>query len=222
MKESLKIITKPLPQDEQIEFYNKIFSTEQNHWAKDLNRTFDNFAADVIIGNHNPEYHKRFLEIGCGDGRFFEGTLEKIKKLKLELTAIDYCPKAIDLAKGGGLPVNFVCGDYLTWSEKQEKFDIIYSNGTFEHFENIESVLESTKNILSSNGFFLMMVPNNLGYDINKDDQSEGFRELNGGSRQIEWHLKLETWRGILKNAGFTETFFRGFDERIGFTWILT
>ena len=102
-----------------------------------------------------------------------------------------------------------------------EKFDIIYSNGTHEHFSNLEQSLILTKKLLSENGFFLMAVPNNLGYDINKNDQVEGFKELNGGSRQTEWHLFLDSWKKIIKNSGFKFTFFRGFDERIGFIFFM-
>tara|TARA_R110000744_G_scaffold100712_1_gene194318 strand:- start:3 stop:710 length:708 start_codon:yes stop_codon:yes gene_type:complete len=218
---SLKVVSKLPDQKRQIEFYNEIFSSKQNHWAKDLNRTFDNLFADTIIGNYDSKNHKRFLEIGCGDGRFFDVAFEKIKELGLELNAIDYCPNAVELAKKENWPVKFICDDYLRWSDKQEKFDIIYSSGVFEHFEDIELALRQTKNILSSNGFFLLSVPNCLGYDINKDDQAEGFRELNGGSRQVEWHLKLETWKRIIEEAGFSGVFYKGFDERIGFTWIL-
>ena len=221
----IKIIDKSLSERRQLEFYNKIYSVQQNHWNRDSFKILDNLFADIIVGNHNFKYHKSFLEIGSGDGRFLDVTFDKLKKLKLELNAIDFCPKAIELSKKRNLSVKFICEEYLKWSKEQEKlnhkFDIIYSNGVFEHFEDIELVLQQTKNIVSSSGFFLMVVPNCLGYDINKDDQREGFRKLNGGSRQIEWHLNLETWRIILENARFKETFFRGSDERFGFIWIL-
>ena len=188
---------------EKIEFYDEIFSTEKNHWRRDLHKTFDDYFIDIIVENYDSKYHKTFLEIGCGDGRFFDTTFKKLKELKLELSGVDLSSNAIELAKRKERPIKFICDEYLGWLKEQESFDVIYSLGTFEHFENIESVLEQTKNILSSNGFFLMSVPNNLGYDINKNDQTESFRELDGGSHQIEWHLFLETWNKIIDKSRF-------------------
>ena len=54
-----------------------------------------------------------------------------------------------------------------------------------------------------------------------KNDQNESFRKLNGGTHQVEWHLFLESWERMIDRVGFDKTFFRGFDERIGFIWIL-
>jgi 2-polyprenyl-3-methyl-5-hydroxy-6-metoxy-1,4-benzoquinol methylase len=205
------------------EFYDEIFSIDENHWRRDLFKTIDDHLIDIIVENYDSKYHKTFLEVGCGDGRFFDTTYEKLKELKLKLNGIDFSSNAIDAAKRKEqkIPVKFICDEYLGWLKEQEEFDIIYSNGVFEHYENIELALEQTKNILSSNGFFLMSVPNNLGYDINKNDQTESFCELNGGSHQIEWHLFLESWETIIDKVGFDKTFIRGFDERIGFIWIL-
>jgi len=216
----LTIIDKLPSREEQITFYNSIFSGEENHWNRELNRTFDVYFTEILAGNYWPGA-RSFLEIGCGDGRFFDIAHPVLSGLGLEISAIDYSPNAIRLAQQKGYPIQFICEDFLYWAEKQRiKFDIIYSNGTFEHFDKIEAALTITHSILSERGFFLLSVPNCLGYDINKDDQREGFRRLNGGSRQIEWHLRQATWHGLLLDAGFQVNFFRGLDERIGFNWI--
>ena len=47
----LKIIDKAPFKNEEIEFYNKIFSVEQNHWNKKMNRSFDNLFFEIILGN---------------------------------------------------------------------------------------------------------------------------------------------------------------------------
>ena len=143
----------------------------------------------------------------------------------LNISVIDISSKAIEIINNKFKTINTFCEDFFVFADSRisnnEKFDIIYSNGTHEHFRDLEKSLKLTKQLLSKNGFFLMAVPNNLGYDINKDQQVEGFRELNGGSRQMEWHLFLSSWKKIIYNSGFKFTFFRGFDERIGFIFYM-
>ena len=207
----LKIIEKSGYQHEQVSFYDKIFSSRDNHWNKELNINFDKYFTGIIVENYL-SHMSSFLEVGCGDGRFFDTSYNELERLGLSTTAIDYSSKAINIAKGKCAKVEFICDDYFNWTSKQtKKYDIIYSNGTFEHFEDIESALFLTRRILRENGFFLMSVPNALGYDINRDDQSEGFRRLKGGSRQIEWHLKQCTWQNLLIDAGFNPKFLRGY-----------
>ena len=216
----LEIIDKLESRHEQVSFYNNIYSSKDNHWSKELNVKFDTYFLEIIVGNYRSHMSK-FLEVGCGDGRFFETSYSELKRLGFSMAAIDYSPNAINIAKGRGVKVEYLCDDYFTWASKQtKKYNVIYSNGTFEHFEDIQNALFLTRNILSDHGFFIISVPNALGYDINRDDQREGFRRLNGGSRQIEWHLKQSTWQDLLVDAGFKPIFFRGPDERIGFNWI--
>ena len=206
----------------KIDFYNEIYKNPDNHWRRDLFFKFDNLFTQIILGNLKSD-HKSMLEIGS-DGRFFE-TFLKNNKHNLDISVIDISSKAIELINKKFQNINTYCDDFFLFAKNKikmnEKFDIIYSNGTHEHFSNLEQALILTKKLLSKNGFFLMAVPNNLGYDINKKDQVEGFKELNGGSRQTEWHLFLDSWKKIIKNSGFKFTFFRGFDERIGFIFFM-
>lgn len=206
----------------KIIFYDNIYKNPNNHWRKDLNFKFDNLFTQIILGNLKKN-HKKMLEVGT-DGRFFE-TFLKNKNHNLNISVVDISPKAIEIINKKFKSINTFCEDFFEFAntriKKNEKFDIIYSNGTHEHFKDLERSLTVTKNLLSHKGFFLMAVPNNLGYDINKDQQVEGFRELNGGSRQTEWHLFLESWKKLIINSGFKFTFFRGFDERIGFIFFM-
>lgn len=204
------------------DFYNKIYEKPKNHWRRELFYKFDEHFTELINGNRQ-YYHRNMLEIGS-DGRFFE-SFTKNKNLNLDITAIDISQISIDMIKKKFPFINAYCEDFISFAErkiiKNNTYDIIFSNGTFEHFTEIEKSLSLAKELLSDSGFFLMSVPNNLGYDINKNDQSEGFKELNGGSRQVEWHLFLKSWIKIIQNVGFKYHFFRGFDERIGFIFFL-
>ena len=206
----------------RIDFYNEIYKNPNNHWRRELFFKFDNLFSQIILGNLKEE-HKSMLEIGT-DGRFFETFLKKNNK-DLKISVVDISSKAIEIINKKFKNINTYCADFFTFAEDKiktnQKFDIIYSNGTHEHFRDLERSLKLTKKLLSKNGFFLMAVPNNLGYDINKNDQVEGFKELNGGSRQTEWHLHLDSWKKIIESSGLKFNFFRGFDERIGFIFFM-
>ena len=207
---------------DRINFYNKIYEKPNNHWRRQLFYKFDHYFTELIHGNCQKNY-ENMLEVGS-DGRFFE-TFTKNNNLDLNISVIDISQTAINMIKKKFPTINSYCEDFFTFAEKKinqnQAYDIIYSNGTFEHFREIEKSLLLSKELVSDSGFFLMAVPNNLGYEINKNDQSEGFKELNGGSRQTEWHLFLGSWIKIIQNVGFKYHFFRGFDERIGFIFFL-
>lgn len=209
--------------DNKKNFYNTIFKSENNHWRTELFFKFDKLFTDIILGNYKPE-HKKMLEVGS-DGRFFETFFKKSNINDLNVSILDLSVNAINIIKNKFPNINAICEDFFSFCdniiEKEEKYDIIFSNGTYEHFEDVQKALVLTKKILSKNGFFLMAVPNNLGYDINKDDQTESFRELNGGSHQVEWHLFLDSWKKLIENTGFKYVYFRGFDERIGFIFYM-
>ena len=81
IRKNLKIIDKNESRDVTIEFYNTIFSAEKNHWDRIMFRDFDKLFVEIILGNYR-SYMKSFLEIGCGDGRFFDAAIEKLKKLR--------------------------------------------------------------------------------------------------------------------------------------------
>ena len=76
INKKLKIIDKNKSRDDSIEFYNVIFSAEKNHWDRKMFRDFDKLFAEIILGNYQ-SHMKSFLEIGCGDGRFFDAAIEK-------------------------------------------------------------------------------------------------------------------------------------------------
>jgi hypothetical protein len=59
-----------------------------------------------------------------------------------------------------------------------------------------------------------------LGYETS--EKHEGFRRLNAGSRQVEWHLLRSTWERHIHNAGFNiYAAVTGFRQNIEFIWIV-
>ncbi len=218
----LKVIDSAGTEEVQRRFYDDIYSSEDNHWNTEQKLAFDQFFLKIISGNHSFNM-KSFLEVGSGDGRFLLAAEETFGGVFESITAVDYSRNGTKLAstRARESKIEFVCAEYVEWSsDNSKRFDVIFSDGVFEHFEDIERALAQTKGLLSAGGLFLMSVPNALGYDINKDDQTEGFRRLKGGSRQVEWHLRIDSWKSLLIGAGFETTFIPGPDERIGFNWV--
>ena len=101
---------------------------------------------------------KRVLEIGCGAGML----ASRLWGYGAIVDAVDYCQEGIDLARKffnlQGL--NFICKDYREIEVKQ-KYDIVVSQGTFEHFDNpykeMDFVLD---NLLMPDGIFIFSTPN--------------------------------------------------------------
>ena len=139
----------------RVNFYNDIYDTPKNHWRRDLFYKFDSHFDQVIKGNCQNHY-KNMLEVGS-DGRFFE-TFTKNIDHDLEISVVDISNIAIRMIEKKFPKIKTYCDDFFSFAEKKinqnEKFDIIYSNGTFEHFREIEKSLILTRKLLSDDGFF--------------------------------------------------------------------
>ncbi|MFZ4799530.1 MAG: class I SAM-dependent methyltransferase [Bacteroidia bacterium] len=108
---------------------------------------------------------KNFIEIGG-----FPGTISGYfyKKVCKDVTLIDFhINKEIinNLEKLNNLPLNSIkcieC-DFFSF-ETVKKYDIVFSYGFIEHFENTEDVIRRHINLLSKNGSLLIVLPNFRG-----------------------------------------------------------
>jgi len=106
------------------------------------------------------------LDAGCGSGYFSNYFLSK----KCKNTALDYSDDALKIAKrltrGQG---KFVRGDLLdeNFCKKFEgKFDLIFSDGLFEHFKKNDQmkIIKNMKLMKSKNGVIITFVPNRFSF----------------------------------------------------------
>ncbi len=102
----------------------------------------------------------RCLEVGASASAW----LPFFNKSGYIVYGLDYVPSGCFLARenlkvngGGGL---FVCGDVLSLPFKNESFDVIFSYGLVEHFENARELIKKINLFLKKDGLLITVIPN--------------------------------------------------------------
>lgn len=124
---------------------NQIQLAFRNHW------TLFNELMKTPLFNKG----KRVLEVGCGRGSLSCYFSDAGFDCKL----IDSSEKAINIAeeifKTNNLKAEFVVGDAYNLPFNNKSFDLVFSIGLLEHFEEIEKPMQEQIRILDSGGLFL-------------------------------------------------------------------
>jgi SAM-dependent methyltransferase len=128
------------------------------------------FEISGIFSRYLDKYVKKnqsndFIELGCGGGNFLP--YFKDKYCNLTIHGIDRSPEGCKIAfkrlKGQIPASNIICGDILKDLIQNKKFDIAFSFGLIEHFDNPEIALKKHVDLLKKDGILLCIVPNLLG-----------------------------------------------------------
>lgn len=119
--------------------------------------TYDDHAevqkrcAQKLIDLIDLDYFPRILEIGCGTGVFTEILRERYPDA--DIKAVDISPdmvkKASEKLTGSGVRFEVSDGEGLG---KDEKFDLITSNASFQWFESLDNAFQSFSHNLSKQG----------------------------------------------------------------------
>lgn len=156
--------------------------------------------------NRYTEKNKKylFIELGCGGSSFLPYLAKKYDNF--QLFGIDKsfagCKLAKIIEKDWNSATNIICGDILKNPIKSEKFDIVFSFGLIEHFDNPDKVLEKHIELLKPGGLLICIVPNVCGlqgkiFNLNiwrpKKLQSKYLKGWIGGMKIISIN-DLKTW----------------------------
>lgn len=145
--------------------------TEKTTWEKywesyvpDLiteENQFKSLFERIEVGNGN----LKFIEIGGFPGSF-SIYFSKFKKYKTTLLDYFISQKVIDnLFKKNNIKngeIDVVETDFFTYSN-DNYFDLVFSSGFIEHFDDTKNVIEKHVNLLKSNGKLLLTLPNLTG-----------------------------------------------------------
>lgn len=106
----------------------------------------------------------RFLELGCGTSSLLMAIAPRVK----EVVGLDITPASIELSeslvKTSGIGnARFVLGDCLTYPFEPE-YDIVWSQGLMEHFQNPIDIAKSHYKALKPGGVALISVPYRYSY----------------------------------------------------------
>lgn len=132
---------------------------------KPLQEYMDKWDGPSFIDALRLDKSKAVLEIGLGTGRIAIKVIPLCKKF----TGIDISPKTIERAKQHlekYKTVTFICDDYLA-CDFCEKYDTIYSSLTWMHFQDKQSAMNKTADLLNKKGRFVLSVSKELTDEIN-------------------------------------------------------
>ena len=139
---------------------NQIQLAFRNHWS----------LFHELMGDPRFNGGKRSLEVGCGRGSlscYFADA-------GFDCTLLDLSAPVIDIARNifsqNGLSANFDVGDAENLPYESGSFDVVFSIGLLEHFEDPAKVLAEQVRILAPGGLFLgYVVPEYHGQNVQKD-----------------------------------------------------
>lgn len=136
---------------------NQIQLAFRQHWL-----TFQHLLGADFSG-------RRVLEVGCGRGSLSAYFADA----GWDCTLLDLSPAVLDLAKeafmANGLTANFDVGDCLNLPYEPNSFDLVFSIGLLEHFEDINKVIQEQYRVLAPGGKFIGYVVPHMPENIQKD-----------------------------------------------------
>lgn len=201
-----------------VEQYNEFYCENPKRWDDFSRNEYAWKVIDYFLRGTNREKPRAMLDIGCGSGHtilFFTKRWPSTIFYGLDLSEV-----AIAFAKKRISNAHFLVGA-LGEIKIESRFDIITLLGVLEHFEKPVSALVNVKNLLSPRGLVYVEVPNCLSYP--ESERTEGFRQLNCGSRQWEWHLMRQSWKRLIEESGFAIALsLKGPKPSTEFIWVLT
>lgn len=171
--------------------YDQRYLDNPEKWADTPER---NEAAYQHLRKHLKHEPESVIDVGCGNGH----TLAFLQKKwpNAAFWGIDLSREALKLAAAKTENVILVQTALEHW-ENELQFEVVVCLGTAEHFVDLTGSLSAMKRLIKPGGYGYIEVPHNLAYSPGE----QGFRRLERGSRQIEWHLERDTWEKLLFEA---------------------
>jgi 2-polyprenyl-6-hydroxyphenyl methylase/3-demethylubiquinone-9 3-methyltransferase len=134
-------------------------------------RLLRNASHSVDRNEHSPQGKPpakcpRVLEIGGGGSRVLPYLS---RKFGVEVYGTDFSLTGCRLLRANlalvGTPGSVICEDLFESSLVGETFDLVYSSGLIEHFEDTRSVVAQHVRLLRPGGRLVVIVPNLLGFE---------------------------------------------------------
>ena len=127
---------------------NQIQLAFRNHWS-----LFNKFMKSPMYNGG-----KRVLEVGCGRGSLSA----YFSDAGFDCTLVDLSPDVVDIAREifsrNRLSAEFRVGDAYALDLKDGSFDLVFSIGVFEHFEDIRTPIQEQVRILDKGGLFIAYI----------------------------------------------------------------
>jgi len=182
---------------------------EEQWWKKirprrlRLYRDFDYETVRLLLRATGPA-PVRILELGAGGSRVLPYLAAKFGH---HVFGADFSPSGCELLRANlalaGVKAGVVCEDLFEPSLKPEQFDLVFSSGLIEHFEDMDAAIAQHLRLLRPGGCVALIVPNLQGLqgkiwkrlapplwarhrvfgpaDLDKDLRALGLRDVQSG-----------------------------------------
>lgn len=157
----------------------------------------ENYPICKMIYKHFPKTtDKTLFEIGCFPGRF----IWHFGKLGYELNGLDQTPflkEMEDWFKKEGLKTGSFYNEDLFKMNTDKKYDVVFSSGFIEHFENFSEIIKMHINFVKKDGLIYITAPNFAGSIqrfLHKTFDRDSFDRHNLSA------MNLKEWEKILIN----------------------
>jgi ubiquinone/menaquinone biosynthesis C-methylase UbiE len=142
------------------EVENQIQLAFRNHWS---------LFSELMVKEPLYLSGKRVMEIGCGRGSlscYFSDA-------GYDCTLVDLSEKVLETAEkifsNNDLDAKFLVGDANDLEMPDNSFDVIYSIGLLEHFEDVETTLKEQIRVLADGGIWFGYIVPKYSNNIQKD-----------------------------------------------------
>ncbi|OGF45580.1 MAG: hypothetical protein A2452_10460 [Candidatus Firestonebacteria bacterium RIFOXYC2_FULL_39_67] len=146
--------------------YSKEFVLKDFHRNSDANGVFYAFIENAVKSYGKPDL--KLLEVGSGTGR--NACYLAKKHPKSVITALDILKESVAAGKrlagflSCGANLKFILADATKLKYPDNYFDIIYSQGTLEHFKDVTSIMTEQVRVLKPGGTLIINVPQTYSY----------------------------------------------------------
>jgi trans-aconitate methyltransferase len=177
-----------------IDEYNAFYRAKPNKWASNER----NELTRTVIEGYLGKPPSSLMDGGCGIGH----SIAYLSNFwpKTRFIGIDPSPVGIEHCKNRVPDAQWFAG-FLGDAFPIKKVRIVSLLGVLEHIEDTYKALEDCKKYLQKNGLVHIEVPNCIAYPSSTGE--EGFRRINVGNKQFEWHRTRESWENIFKDSGY-------------------
>ncbi|HFB66306.1 MAG TPA: class I SAM-dependent methyltransferase [Aeromonadales bacterium] len=147
--------------------------TELTHWEDAWSaRPRMSFPTGIDIGTRNvfqllkKHLHPgvRYVEVGCAPGKILSWVA---RELDAPVCGIDYSPTGVEhtkwLCEGLDVEADVRCEDALSTSFEKASFDLVFSCGLIEHFDDPAPMVAAHVELLAPGGTALIAIPNYSG-----------------------------------------------------------
>lgn len=148
-------------------------TTKFKDWVKNLTRDYSNFVMwDVLVPKYLPKNKDlKIIEVGCAPGKYL---INFNKNFGYEPYGVEYSEKGVKIAKENFEKFrlntqNIIQADFFDPNFEQkhkEQFDLVFSRGFIEHYDDVKSVVQKHLSLIKSGGYVIISIPNLSG--VNK------------------------------------------------------